>query len=422
MKKELNVKKETNISTNYNSKTEDSEQASSKTLENQINNNPDDSSDYYKPLPSSKNLLDNLEILQYKSIKIKRLKFDNEYNFDQYKKPFNDILEKINIEYSLTKLLINYFSLMFKKELEQNKDTFWKANINQALIKLPESKKENNMNIKEGNIANINPISNNLFEDLKYEDLFIKDNISDSLLEKKTKYIRKIFNLKLYDKNKNLINKKRGRKSLKKKILHVHTALDDDNILRKIQVHFLTFLISFTNDYLNSIFPNMDKKTKSFLNFRHIDYKVKKTINHGSIEKLKKKTIGEILQMEASPKNKTCKRNINQIIYYKLCNQFPELQQIYFNKPFPEFFIEYYYNKNERFILLNGVKVNLSIKTQAFNALIQKNIEFSKKFRIMASCFYSKDDNENKNFGNKDDSKSKERQDNLLKKTFFLIE
>lgn len=413
---------EANTTTNNNAKAEDSEKILSKSAERQINNYPDNFNEYYKSLPSSKNLLDNFDIIQYKNIKINRLKFDNEFNFNQYQKPFSEIFEKININYSLTKYF-NNFSIIFNKGLEQNKANFliYKTNIYQALTRLPDIKKENIANIKEENKSNINSKNNNLLESLKYEDLFLKDNINENYLEKKTKYIRKIFNSKLYDKNKNVINKKRGRKSLKKEILHVHSALDDDNILRKIQVHFLTFLVSFTNDYIDTIFPNLDKKAKNILHFRHFDYKVKKTINHGSIENLKKKTIGKILQMEASPKNKTCKRNINQIIYYKLSALFPELEKFYFNKSFPEFFIEYYYNKSERFITLNGVKVNLSNKTQTFSALIQKNIKFSVKFRDMASCFYSKNDKENKNVGENDDL-NKEKKDNLLKKAFFLIE
>ena len=199
----------------------------------------------------------------------------------------------------------------------------------------------------------------------------------------------------------------------------MHSALDDDNILRKIQVHFLTFLVSFTNDYINALFPNMDKK--NLLYFRHIDYKLKKTINHNSIEKIKKLKIGEILQRDASPKNKTCGSNINKIIYNKLCEKCPNLKYNYFNKIFKEFFIEYYYNKNERFILINGVKVILSNKTNTFNDLIQKNIQFNLKFRQIASYFYTNSILEDKNNKKKYEEDNGVKEKNMEKNTFFVI-
>ena len=348
---------------------EDSELDSSKSQSNLSNINIEDS----LPLPNNKNLLDNYDIIQYKNVKFPRLKTLEISEFYQYKKPFTDVFVKINQDFLLTKL---FFTQIFLSHKNQNK----------------EEKNTSNNNIKKINEA--------------------------STASKKHKHIKRIFNLKLYDNNKNLINRKRGRISLKK-ISHIHSALDDDNILRKIQVHFLTFLVSFTNDYIDALFPNMDKK--NILHFRHIDYKLKKTINHNSVEGIKALNIGEILKKDASPKNKTCQSNINEIIYNKLCEKCPSLRFNYFNKLFKEFFIEYYYNKNERFIIINGVKVILSKKTQTFNALIQKNIKFSSKFRHIASYFYiNSAKNERNNEKNKEDE-GVNKDNNLEKEIFFVI-
>ena len=49
-----------------------------------------------------------------------------------------------------------------------------------------------------------------------------------------------------------LNNRKRGRKAIKQlgvKKYPEYTSLSNDNITRKIQIHFLTFLISFINPF-----------------------------------------------------------------------------------------------------------------------------------------------------------------------------
>ena len=376
----IDIRKETleiiNTNTNIEESDSDSELYTSRSLTNELNFTIEDTT----PLPCHKNLLDNYDFIQYKNIKFPRIKNLEINNLHHYKNIFTQFFIKINQDYLLTKLLVDKISqIPYNKQ--SKKEKIKTSNDN--------NKKENNTNIEKTKELN------------------------------KPKYIRRIFNLKLYDKNKNLINKKRGRRSLKVNLSHVHSALDDDNILRKIQVHFLTFLVSFTNDYINALFPNMDKK--NLLYFRHIDYKLKKTINHNSIEKIKKLKIGEILQRDASPKNKTCGSNINKIIYNKLCEKCPNLKYNYFNKIFKEFFIEYYYNKKERFILINGVKVILSNKTNTFNDLIQKNIQFNLKFRQIASYFYTNSILEDKNNKKKYEEDNGVKEKNMEKNTFFVI-
>ena len=376
----IDIRKETleiiNTNTNIEESDSDSELYTSRSLTNELNFTIEDTT----PLPCHKNLLDNYDFIQYKNIKFPRIKNLEINNLHHYKNIFTQFFIKINQDYLLTKLFVDKISqIPYNKQ--SKKEKIKTSNDN--------NKKENNTNIEKTKELN------------------------------KPKYIRRIFNLKLYDKNKNLINKKRGRRSLKVNLSHVHSALDDDNILRKIQVHFLTFLVSFTNDYINALFPNMDKK--NLLYFRHIDYKLKKTINHNSIEKIKKLKIGEILQRDASPKNKTCGSNINKIIYNKLCEKCPNLKYNYFNKIFKEFFIEYYYNKNERFILINGVKVILSNKTNTFNDLIQKNIQFNLKFRQIASYFYTNSILEDKNNKKKYEEDNGVKEKNMEKNTFFVI-
>ena len=401
----------------YKSKNEDSELDSSKSIiTNQININIDDNYEYNKPLPCNENLFDKYDTIQYKDIKMPRLNLGNPYTFDKYKKIFDELLEKIKIDFNLIKNFIqNISKLSIVKNINLQISNNNLNNDNQNtddnnIIYLDNNK--NNIDINSENDKNLD-IFINSFSDLKKSNNdIIKKNFEN-------KSFKRIFNLKLYDNNKNLICKKRGRKSFSiKDNLHTHSALDNDNILRKIQVHFLTFLVSFTNDYIDSLYPNSRNQS---LHFRHIDYKVKRIINYDSIEKMKSLNIGEILKKQASPKNKTCVFNINQLIYDRLCRLIPHLKKNYFNKLFKEFFIEYYYNKNDNNIVLNGIKVNLSNKTKAFNSLIQKNIEYSEKFRYIASYFYIKK-NEVKDEGNENYNNNEKDKNDLRQKPFFIIE
>jgi hypothetical protein len=409
MKKELMLEKEKPLEvTSNNVKTEDSDQSSTKSLIKQINNV------FININESNLNLLDNFEFIQYRNIKMPRIAFTNNYNFSFYKKYFDDFLNIININNSSTiDSFYKFPKIPCKDSTKSNNENLNNNQLyNDILIDISNDNSllDNNFNLNPfGNIINtLNIISTAPNEETK--EIKIEKNNNN-----KNKF-KKIFSLKTYDKNKNLIYKKRGRRSTKE-ITHVHSALDDDNILRKIQVHFLSFLVSFTNDYLKAILEKQGKK--EILQFKNFDYKLKKTINHESIEKMKSLKIGNILQMAASPKNKTCDKNINKIIYDKLCEMYPELNQIYFNKLFKEFFIEYYYNKQtEGKITINGFSFNLSNKTHGFNMLIQKNIENKDKFRKIASYFYickiRKKEGKVRN--------SYEEEDNLKQKPYFIID
>ena len=196
-------------------------------------------------------------------------------------------------------------------------------------------------------------------------------------------------NLPLNDKEKKgNANKKRGRKP---KIIgkKQHSALDQDNIIRKIQVHYISFIIDFTNDVIQSIYKN----SKNIL-FKSINYEFKKTVNHSYIQKLFSKNIGEIVKLRASPKNKKFEENINEIIYLKLINI--EIFKKLFEMSYLELFNRYYY-QDKREVDVFGNKINLSIKTKLFNDLLDKNKESAEKIRQIAEeyfCNKNKDTNQ----------------------------
>ena len=187
----------------------------------------------------SLNLLDNFDFIKFGNLMIPRLKFSFINSMETNKNYNNNVFHNDNI-------------ISNKEEIKKDED-FQKTNIN-------------NINLNEFNI-------NSSFNSENYDEInkitIKNDNILEPLIKKKKKY-RKVFSLKLYDKELNLITKKRGRLPLNKNITHIHTAMDYDNILRKIQVHSLTFLVNFTNDYIATLSPN----SSAIPFFKHIDYKL----------------------------------------------------------------------------------------------------------------------------------------------------
>ena len=229
------------------------------------------------------------------------------------------------------------------------------------------------------NDSNNNNISKNSENNKTQEN---KKNKENNTIPKHTIFKSIAFNIK----NKNqenktdliLLKKKRGRKNTNEtKGKRVHNASDYDNILRKIQVHFLTFIICFTNDLIEAFLPNNKE-----LKFKNLDYDLKKTVNHSYIEKLKNKTIGEILQFKASSKNRKFDPSINTITYKKLCELSPIIKK-FFELSYLYVFNEYYYKNSKNFNYV-GKNINISQINKLFIDLIQKNFGAAEKMQQIA--------------------------------------
>ena len=52
------------------------------------------------------------------------------------------------------------------------------------------------------------------------------------------------------------------------------------------------------------------------------------------------------------------------------------MEESYFNLTLKKFFSQYYYNTSEEIIKINGVAVNLSIKTQTFNPFSSNKLNY----------------------------------------------
>ena len=126
-------------------------------------------------------------------------------------------------------------------------------------------------------------------------------------------------------------NKKRGRQTHLRKERKTHDKFSADNILRKIQVHFISFIVFFLNDILSSF--GIRKK------FLKLDYEFKKDVNKQNFAELKNKNIGEIISSKISTKYKK-DENTNSNLY-ELLKTNKVLGKIFDIKYFT-FFKEYY--------------------------------------------------------------------------------
>ena len=101
--------------------------------------------------------------------------------------------------------------------------------------------------------------------------------------------------------------KKRGRQTNLNEGNKNHDRFTSDNILRKIQVHYITFIIFFLNDILSS-FGITEKILK-------LDYKIIKDVKKQKLTELKNKNIGEIISNKISSKYKKRDENTNINLY-----------------------------------------------------------------------------------------------------------
>ena len=196
------------------------------------------------------------------------------------------------------------------------------------------------------------------------------------------------------------LKRKRGRKINKESKKATHSALFKDNIKRKIQVHFLTFLVSLINDII-STFPFKG------ISLKDLAYNMKAKISEMYFEKLKKSSIKELIEnINISSKFKNYEENINKEVIKKLF----EYDFDYFSKLFEKdylFFFRLYYNDEKPLNKLSmfGKTIEFSKKTEPFYILIknQKDKELKKAIIEGAKKYFIDDINNIESDGEKGD-------------------
>ena len=184
--------------------------------------------------------------------------------------------------------------------------------------------------------------------------------------------------------------KKRGKKRYKESKKAEHTALAPENIITKIQVHYLNFIVSFLNDcVLNTL---GDEKTKEF-SFLSFNYKEKSNSSKKHLDKMKKSTILDILKnTDISDRYKRYAKNTNKINVEALIEN-PYFRNI-FEKKFLELFKEYY-NKEKplKELKIFDKKVTLSEETKSFYYLLDENKELKDHIIYFCELVYLTDNN-----------------------------
>ena len=151
----------------------------------------------------------------------------------------------------------------------------------------------------------------------------------------------------------------RGRKigRIQEKYGRLHSKFSDDNIIRKIQVHFINFIRNFIN--LKLLQLGFDEQLYKISSFS------KQNENKKKFLLLKNMTIEQILSQDISPKYKKEKnKKINVILMDKIKSDPIISNLLYAN--FLTVFRELYFNEK-------GIKLNLPKNIKVYKDLVNKN-------------------------------------------------
>ena len=270
---------------------------------------------------------------------------------------------------------------------EDNKSSFeiWYLS-NSYIINLDEIHHE--INSSDKNCLNLGEFISQNNKEQKQEQFMENEDSKSYKISKVTlflpiekKYESNNENINTNKKNKFIIlNKKRGRKPevSKKNLIYEKRHLKDapDNILKKIKVHFITFLINFANDAHKSIL----KEKKCDVIFKQILHKGKCNIKLKDVFKLEYKNIFTRYNISLNKgikkesKNYFDKEITNEKNYEKICEISPLLKNLFNQKIGDIFKIYYIKNKNDinNIFDFNGSKIELSQNTKTFYDLLEK--------------------------------------------------
>jgi len=137
-------------------------------------------------------------------------------------------------------------------------------------------------------------------------------------------------------------------------------------MIRKIQTHFLTFLINFCNDVLKAEFKH------SLYSFKKINYRNRSSFNLNYISKLKNSKIKDILNLEISRKYIRYDKFENKKILEKIITSSEWLNHL-FEMNYLDLF-KSYYNKEKPLnkIYFENKVIVFSPRTESFYFLLEK--------------------------------------------------
>jgi hypothetical protein len=174
------------------------------------------------------------------------------------------------------------------------------------------------------------------------------------------------------------LKKKRGRVSIaiSRKKAPIHDKFSEDNLRRKIQVHFMSFIISFINDILKQLGHQQQ--------FNKLSYDFKKNVTNSFFEELKTKKISDIICNNIRKKYKIDNIDFNRKLYENLKDK--EVLKDLFDVNYLVFFKNIYYEKNITFLnSLSEKKIVLSSQIKTFEDLkqsVKKDNDYVEKLNL----------------------------------------
>jgi len=222
----------------------------------------------------------------------------------------------------------------------------------------------------------ISILSSSSFLELLLE---INERVNDNLQKKSVQPTSRRPNF-IVDKNDK--KNKRGKQNKKNSKKPVHNSSQFDNLQRKIQVHFFTFVIDFCNDALKKEFEFANKS------FKNINYDNKTTINFEYTFSLRKLCIKDLLKMKISKKFKRIEITYNEDLLKNIESSSSWLTKL-FQMNYLELF-SYYYNSRKPLdkIVFENEEIILSKKTRSFYYLLEKYKNLKKNLINTAEIVY----------------------------------
>lgn len=205
-------------------------------------------------------------------------------------------------------------------------------------------------------------------------------------------------------------NKQKGRHASENLLGKKHGKYDFDNILTKIQVHFISFLVDMVNDAVNEEFDKefldalvkKDNKISKRDFFKDINYEDKRKIKHSYIIDCFKKPIKDIIQKNISMKFKKLNPDYNKKLYEKLAEKSEWFSDL-LNLKYIDVFYEYYYNQEKKLekIVFKEKTINISEDTKSFYYLLKKQENLSQEIiDVVNDVYFNKFNNDNNETNN----------------------
>ena len=188
--------------------------------------------------------------------------------------------------------------------------------------------------------------------------------------------------------------RKKGDVSISDKKRKNHDKFDRDNIKRKVQVHFLKFLVNFINKsileiikkYNNFKINDNDKNFIDKIQFKPLNYNFSKNITSASFNSLKSKNIKEIFKENTSPK---FKKYNNKDIYNNIIEINKDIELL-LNSTYLEFFKVFYESQSIINLRKYGFDLDINLddikKFDAFCEEQEKDDNFEQYIKRINDC------------------------------------